>query len=123
MLSNLLNDVRYSLRGFARRPGFAAVIVLTLAGGIAINVAIYSIFEQVLLRPLSVLEPERLVNLSSPGPKRGSTHCNEAGNCESIFSYGMFRDLERLGGPFAGIAAHRGENATSRSATDRRSAR
>jgi predicted permease len=110
VFSNLLSDVRYSLRSLARRPGFAAVIVLTLAGGIAINVAIYSMFEQMLLRPLPVLEPERLVNLSSPGIKHGSTSCNDAGNCDTIFSYPMFRDIERLDGPFAGVAAHRGED-------------
>jgi predicted permease len=107
MLATLLADLRYSLRSLARRPGFAAVIVLTLAGGIAINVAIYSIFEQVLLRPLPVLEPERLVNLSAPGIKRGHTSCNDAGGCDAVFSYPMFRDLERLDGPFTGVAAHR----------------
>jgi putative ABC transport system permease protein len=111
MLSNLLADVRYSLRNLARRPGFAAVVVLTLAGGIAINVAIYSIFEQMLLRPLPVFEPDRLVNLSSPGIKRGHTSCNDAGTCDTIFSYPMFRDLERLDGPLAGVAAHRGVEA------------
>ncbi|HEX5048257.1 MAG TPA: ABC transporter permease [Gammaproteobacteria bacterium] len=111
MLSNLVADVRYSLRSLARRPGFAAVIVLTLAGGIAINVAIYSMFEQILLRPLPVVEPERLVNLSSPGLKRGGTSCNDAGSCDTIFSYPMFRDLEGLDGPFAGVAAHRAQNA------------
>ena len=111
MLSNLLADVRYSLRSLARRPAFAAVIVLTLAGGIAINVAIYSIFEQILLRPLPVREPEQLVNLSAPGFKRGHTSCNDAGDCDTIFSYPMFRDLERLDGPFAGIGAHRAQNA------------
>jgi predicted permease len=108
MLSNLFNDVRYSLRNLARRPAFAAVVVLTLAGGIAINVAIYSIFEQMLLRPLPIFDPDRLVNLSSPGIMRGHTSCNDAGTCDTIFSYPMFRDLERLDGPFAGVAAHRG---------------
>lgn len=111
MFSNLLTDVRYSLRNLARRPAFAAVIVLTLAGGIAINVAIYSLFEQMLLRALPAVEPDRLVNLSSPGFKTGHTSCNDAGDCDAIFSYPMFRDLERLDGPFAGLAAHRGVGA------------
>ena len=47
MFSSLVADIRYSLRSLARRPAFAVVVVLTLSGGIAINVAIYSIFEQV----------------------------------------------------------------------------
>ena len=47
------------------------------------------------------------MNFSAPGPKQGSTSCNEAGNCDDVFSYPMFRDLERGDGPFVGVAAHR----------------
>jgi len=54
------------------RPGFAAVIVLTLPLGVGANAPMFSLFHQVLLQPLPVPEPERLVNLGSPGPKRGS---------------------------------------------------
>jgi putative ABC transport system permease protein len=107
MLANLLADVRYSLRGFALRPTFAIVVVLTLAFGIGVNVAIYSIFEQIMLRPLPVSEPERLVNLASPGAPGGSTSTNDAGGYDAVFSYQMFRDLERLEQPFASLAAHR----------------
>jgi predicted permease len=107
MLASLLNDVRYALRGFALRPLFAIVVVLTLALGIGVNTAMYSIFEQVLLRPLPVHEPDRLVNLSSQNLGHGNVSCNNAGDCGAVFSYPMFRDLERLDGPFTGIAAHR----------------
>jgi predicted permease len=48
-----------------------------------------------------------LVNLSAPGPKLGSTSCNQAGDCEEVFSYPMFRDLERAQTAFTGIAAHK----------------
>ena len=54
MFWNLLNDIRYSLRGFALRPGFAAVVVLTLALGIGVNVAVYSLYDVILLRQLPV---------------------------------------------------------------------
>jgi hypothetical protein len=50
MLSNLLMDVRYALRGFAQRPMFVVIIVLTLGCGIAVNSAVLSLFEQTLLR-------------------------------------------------------------------------
>ena len=50
--------------------------------------------------------PGELVNLSAPGPKPGSTSCNQAGDCDEVFSYPMFRDLERLQTVFTGIAAH-----------------
>ena len=107
MLSRLLADIRYCVRGFAVRPGFAVVVVLTLALGISVNTAMYSIFEQILLRPLPVHEPERLVNLSSQNLGHGNVQCNSAGDCSAVFSYQMFRDLERVDGPFAGVAAHR----------------
>jgi predicted permease len=106
-VGNLLNDVRFCLRGFARRPLFAFVVVATLAVGIGINVAIVSIYDQVLVRPLPVANPHELVNLASPGPKQGSASANSGGTGDEIFSYPMFRDLERVAGPFAGIAAHR----------------
>jgi putative ABC transport system permease protein len=107
MLGTLLSDVRYCLRGFRLRPGFAVVIVLTLAFGIGVNVAVYSMYDGLLLRPLPVGEPDQLVNFSAPGPKPGGTTCNQAGNCEDVLSYPMFRDLERADGPFSGLAAHR----------------
>jgi len=108
LLSNILADIRYSLRALAERPGFAAVIVLTLACGIGVNVALFSLFQQILLRPLPVPEPERLVNLTDPGPDLPAAWTMSlTGTPDAIFSYPMFRDLERAQEPFAGIAAHR----------------
>jgi predicted permease len=52
------------------------------------------------------------VNLGSPGPKQGSTICNDGGTCDEIFSYPMFRDLQRVDGPFVGLAAHRSVDAS-----------
>jgi predicted permease len=110
MLANLVQDIRYALHGFAVRPTFAAVIVLTLAVGIGVNVAIYAIFDGMLLRPVPAAHsPDELVNLAAPGPdlKPGSLSCDLAGDCQDVFSYPMFRDLERVQEPFTGIAAHR----------------
>jgi putative ABC transport system permease protein len=106
-VGNLLSDVRYCLRGFARRPLFAAVVVVTLALGLSVNATIFSVYDQVLLRELPVSDPDGLVNLESPGPKQGNSSCNDGGTCDEVFSYPMFRDLERIEGPFTGIAAHR----------------
>ena len=61
-----------------------------------------------LLRALPVQAPDRLVNLVAPGPKPGSQSCSQAGDCDDVFSYAMFRDLERPQTGFTGIAAHRG---------------
>ncbi|HET7134223.1 MAG TPA: ABC transporter permease, partial [Gammaproteobacteria bacterium] len=113
MLASLLNDVRYSLRGFARRPGVAAVIVATLALAIGLNVAVFSIFDQLMLRTLPVADPATLVNFVGAGPtgNPGNQIGGSQGSSDELFSYPMFRDLERAtaagGGPLTGIAATR----------------
>lgn len=111
-------DAGYALRTLRRRKTFTAVITLTLTLGIGVNVAVYSLAEQTLFRPLSVPEPDRLVNLSDPGPRTvgrrdpflmpDGTPGGESmsGGPETLFSYPMFRDLERAQEPFEGLAAH-----------------
>ena len=100
-------NLKLALRSLTRTPFVTGVAVVSLALGIGANAAIFSLFDQMLLRPLPVREPDRLVNLSAPGPKPGSQSCNQAGDCEAVFSYAMFRDLERTQGVLTGLAAHR----------------
>ena len=57
----LLAHLRFALRALLRRPGFAAVAVLTLAVGIGGTSAVFSVARGVLLRPLPFRDPERLV--------------------------------------------------------------
>ena len=100
-------NFRLALRALARTPLVSGVAVLSLALGIGANAANFTVFERLILRPLPVPEPERLVNLEAPGPKSGSMSSNNAGGAEAIFSYAMFRDLEQEQAPFIGLAAHR----------------
>src|SRR5688572_10765040 len=60
-------DVRYALRALRRNPGFAAVIILTLALGIGMNAAVLSVFNAVVLRPIPYPHADRLVWLSTFG--------------------------------------------------------
>jgi predicted permease len=97
----------HAVRALLHTPLVTAVAVISLALGIGANAAIFSLFDQMLLRPLPVSEPGSLVNLSAPGTKSGSVSCGQAGDCKDVFSYPMFRDLERTQTVFTGIAAHR----------------
>ena len=100
-------NLKLALRTLFKTPFVTAVAVLSLALGIGANAAIFSLFNQMLLRPLPVPEPNRLVNLAGSYPNPGSQSCTLAGNCDIIFSYPMFRDLEKGQTVFTGIAAHR----------------
>jgi hypothetical protein len=56
-------DLKYALRTLRRRPSFAATVVLTLALGIGATTAIFSVVNGVLLRPLPLTDPDRVVML------------------------------------------------------------
>jgi putative ABC transport system permease protein len=59
----IFNDIRYGLRSLLKRPGSTAVALVTLALGIGVNTAIFSAVDSVLLRPLPLKDPERLVSI------------------------------------------------------------
>jgi len=101
-----MRNLKLAFRTLFRTPFVTVVAILSLALGIGANAAIYSLFDEMLLQPLPVAHPERLVNFKGPGPQNGQNSCNSAGDCDEVFSYPMFRDLERANSPFSGIAGH-----------------
>jgi len=68
-LESVLQDLRYGLRGIRRSPGFSLVVILTLALGIGVNAAMFSVVYSVLLRPLPYPSGERLVSLAESTAK------------------------------------------------------
>jgi predicted permease len=105
-LDSLWQDLRFSTRAFARGPLVWSVAVLSLALGIGMNTAVFSVFHRVLLRHLPVPAPDELVLVLSPGPKPGSRSTTNDGGMEAIFSVALVRDLERVDWPaVAGLAA------------------
>ena len=70
-LDELIQDLRYSLRAFAKSPGFAAIAIVTLALGVGANTAIFSVINAAFFAPYGVKEPERLVRLWGQDLKRG----------------------------------------------------
>jgi predicted permease len=71
IVDRILHELRIAARGLARRPAFTAVAVLAMALGAGANLAIFSVFHGVLLRPLPFRDPERLVVLWEKNSERG----------------------------------------------------
>jgi predicted permease len=101
-----MRNLKFAFRTLFKSPFVAVVAVLSLALGIGANAAIYSLFQELLLQPLPVTDPSRLVNFKGPGPQYGSNSCNDAGDCDEVFSYPMFKDLQKANTAFGGIAGH-----------------
>jgi predicted permease len=99
-MGSLIQDLKYGLRTLARNPGFTTVAVLTLALGIGVNTAIFSVVNGVLLRPLPYPNPDRLVQIYER-----SAQINQLS-----VSYPDFLDWQRMNRSFAGMAAYRGES-------------
>jgi predicted permease len=67
-LNDLLRDLRHAGRSLRNSPGFATVVILVMALGIGANITVFSGIDALLLRPLPVTKPGRLVLLSANGP-------------------------------------------------------
>ncbi len=72
-MSSLFQELRYALRALRMSPGFTAAAVLTLAIGIGASTAVFSVVDQLLIRPLGYHEPDRIVRLLSYRQKESGT--------------------------------------------------
>ena len=102
-MGRLAGDLRHARRVFARNPGFAAVVIITLTLGIGVTTAVFSIFNGVLLRPLPYPNPQELVRVYDTQPA-----CN---TCPASFP--KFHDWKsRTGELFSAIAGSTGGSMT-----------
>jgi len=98
-MNTIWRDIRHAVRSLRKTPGFFIIVVLTLGLGIGANTAIFSLMDQVLLRPLPVHDPASLVLLDGPGAFRGRT-LNAM-----TFSYPMYKDFRDRNEVFTGVLA------------------
>lgn len=103
MFSQIRQDLRYALRVLHQNPGFTAVAVISLALGIGVNTAIFSLIDAVVLRSLPIPNPETLVFLSDPASAGVSVGTNDGER--NLFSYEEFERLRARNQVFTGMFA------------------
>ncbi|HZL52363.1 MAG TPA: ABC transporter permease [Terracidiphilus sp.] len=103
-MNTLLQDLRYALRQLRKSPGFTLTVVLTLALGIGANAAVFTIFDQVLLRMLPVERPKELIRFVWTGGFHGWAS-SFGGDTTNYFSYPMYKDLRDQNQVFRGLLA------------------
>ena len=91
------NDLRDALRHLRRSPGFTAAALLSLALGIGANTAIFTLLDQVLLRPLPIDQPRELVQVRWDGPRFGVNFQSDT------LSYPAYRDIRDQHQVFSGV--------------------
>jgi len=101
-METLIKDLRFGIRSLAKRPGFTAIAVLTLALGIGASTAIFSVVDGVLLRSLPYPEPDQIVQLRE---------VNQRG-VRIAFAEPNFLDVRARSHSFQGVAQYSGQLAT-----------
>ena len=99
-MAGLIQDARYALRTLARRPGFAAAVIFTIALGVGANAAIFAVVRAALMKPLPYANPDRLVHLWSRDAKAQGT------GKPFEFSYPDFLDVRARTRTLASVAGY-----------------
>ncbi|HEV8384901.1 MAG TPA: ABC transporter permease [Candidatus Acidoferrales bacterium] len=99
------HDVKFGARMLLKSRALTVIAVVTLALGIGANTAIFSLTDQILLRPLPVPRPQELVELRSPGPKSGHVSSDVGEGAPASFSYPSYKDLRDRNTVFSGLLA------------------
>jgi putative ABC transport system permease protein len=106
-MNRFSQDVRYALRQLRKSPGFSLTVIITLALGIGANAAVFTLFDQALLRMLPVQNPTELVRFEWSGSFSGSMSSfgGDSPDHFNYFSYPMYKDLRDQNQVFQGMIA------------------
>jgi macrolide transport system ATP-binding/permease protein len=108
---NVLDDIRFALRTFAKQPSFAAAAIATLALGMAVNTLVFSLVNSLVLRPMPVRDASRVVRVYP---------ADETGRTANLFSFADFSDYRAAALSFETLAAYIPADMTAgRSSLDR----
>jgi putative ABC transport system permease protein len=99
-MESLLQDVRYAVRGLLRNPGFAITAILSLVLGIGASLAIFTVTDNLLLRPLPYSDPSRLMMVWESNRTRNTSIHN-------VVSPGNYFDWKRQSDVFESIGGFR----------------
>ncbi len=114
-LDGLVQDLRYGARTFRKNPGFTSVAALTLALGIGVNAAVFTILNAIAFAPLPVKDPDRVVRVYRKELEKSSRELVSSAASAAVpsaFSYPEYtghRDNTRA---FAGLTAYAGASVT-----------
>ncbi len=106
-MERLFQDIRFGLRQLLRKPGFAALAIISMALGIGANTSIFSLLDTVLFRRLPVHEPSRLVQLFGTMNKGADV------TLSSYLNYKDYRDRNTVLSAYAFVVSslsHGGKN-------------
>jgi predicted permease len=106
-MNPMLQNIRYALRQLRKSPAFTLTVIVTLALGIGANAAVFTLFDQALLRMLPVEKPKELVRFEWNGAFSGSMSSfgGDTENHHNYFSYPMYKDLRDHNQVFSDILA------------------
>src|SRR5437763_15666882 len=113
-MQTLLSDIRYAFRMMAKQPGFSGLAVLAVALGIGANIAIFSVVNAVLLRPLPYPHSEQLVLLGESTPIFPSGSVSYPNFLDWRASQHTFTDLTLFRRESYNLSSEKGEAAPER---------
>lgn len=100
-VEELVKDLRYGARLLVKNPVFSLIAMLSIAIGVGVNAAMFSLADGQVLRPLRVPRPSEIVAVSAVAPRVTE------GSLSTRLSYPDYRDVRDRAGSFAGLAAYR----------------